>query len=717
MITFVVNLHLGIPSMALAEPFLYPLQKEGKIKLIFEPNNNITERIERAAMEVRKHLERSAFIKWQVVFFVNITDNPQSPFSDSLSGQMLLIRKLFLENKWLNEKPVQSYIIALDRVNEDDAIPDIQKSKIYRDSWELDTKGFIRNQQRFFVTEQQINALDNIWKTKVRLDSQTIVNLGFSRLPFEMQETVTNTIGEIYNEIRQLLDPQKIDFQQYTIAKNIDYIDAELIEDIKKEFLKRLQNTKNDPSRYNNFSPADTLRSCIAEHLGIFADENEYTFRLMRFPFQWSHTDILQKNLIKLSVLLSLIVEEEDIIKSLANKNYLVKVKLDDAQVQQAVYNYMENLYNVQKHLTAKLQNPAPVELALLSGGDCSCSEILDKNQPSLLEFGFLRTNGDLPKWKSWNKEIEQNLEAYSRQARRKMQSCIDKNHREYSEPTIVKEADIDARVEDLKRMKNTLQNEVEHNFLSKAFAHNWEDYEKEQEGRIKPSLFNRPTINELVLTVFVAAIIFLISFVNADLRGKPAADNAAYYAIVIGIGTLLGMISLFFAKRNYQGSMSKILQNVFEKARQLRMDVYNEFERQKKYLKSLCELNTVRKNYETVNQARQKRNQDNLLLDYHRRQLEEHQAMAQKILNIFKADEQHLHNQFNEDFSKVDVYLPMHENKIYAPNTFINYKMNEENKNAQIENTTYALKNKLGNLVDSITFSHDRIYTKETRL
>ena len=58
-----------------------------------------------------------------------------------------------------------------------------------------------------------------------------------------------------------------------------------------------------------------------------------------------------------------------------------------------------------------------------------------------------------------------------------------------------------------------------------------------------------------------------------------------------------------------------------------------------------------------------------------------------------------------------------MHENKIYAPNTFINYKMKEDQKNAQIENTTYTLKNKLGNLVDSIVFSHDRIYNKETRL
>ncbi|MGB1207117.1 MAG: hypothetical protein ACPG5B_15835 [Chitinophagales bacterium] len=717
MITFVVNLHLGIPSMALAEPFLYPLQKEDKIKLIFEPNNNITERIERAAMEVRKHLERSAFIKWQVVFLVNIAANPQSPFKDSLSGQMLLIRKLFLENKWLNEKPIQSYIIALDLVNEDDAIPDIQKSKIYRDSWELDTTGFIRNKQRFFITEEKINALDNIWKSKVKLGKQEVVNFGFERLSFKMQEIVTNTIGEMYNEIRQLLNPEKIDFQQYTIAKNIDYIDAELVGEIKKEFLKRLENTKNDPSRYNNFSPADTLRSCIAEHLGIFADENEYTFRLLRFPFQWSHTDILQQNLIKLSVLLSLIVEQEDIIKSLATKNYLIKIKLDERQVQQVAYSYMENLYNVQKHIASKLQNPEPIELALLGGSDCSCSETLDKNQPSLLEFGFLRTNGDLPKWKTWNKGIKQNLEAYSRQARRKMQSCIDKNHRENSEPTIVKEADIDTKAEDLKRIKNTLQNEVEHNFLSKAFAYNWEAYEAKQEAHIKPSLFNRPTINELVLTVFVAMLIFLISFVNADLRGKAFDVTALYYAAVIGIGTLLGVISLALAKRKYQASLDKILQNVFENARQLRMDIYNEFERQKKYLKSLCELNTVRKNYETVNNVRQQRNQDNLLLDYHRRQLEEHQAMAQKILYIFKADEQQLHNQFNEDFSKVDVNLPMHENKIYAPNTFVNYKMKESQKNAQIENTTYKIKNKLGNLVDSMVFSHDRIYNKETRL
>jgi hypothetical protein len=90
MITFVVNLHTGIPGLALAEPFLYPLQKMESVYLLFSTADNIAARIEDAAMKVRQHLERAAYLKWQVVFMVKIAPDQRGPFQDSLSAQMTL---------------------------------------------------------------------------------------------------------------------------------------------------------------------------------------------------------------------------------------------------------------------------------------------------------------------------------------------------------------------------------------------------------------------------------------------------------------------------------------------------------------------------------------------------------------------------------------------------------------------------------------------------
>ena len=78
-----------------------------------------------------------------------------------------------------------------------------------------------------------------------------------------------------------------INYRDYQVTRGIRYIDENLIKGIKEEFFKRLQNTKIDPSRYNAFSPSATLRTAIAEKLGIFSEDNEYTFKLIRFPFQY----------------------------------------------------------------------------------------------------------------------------------------------------------------------------------------------------------------------------------------------------------------------------------------------------------------------------------------------------------------------------------------------------------------------------------------------
>lgn len=719
MLTFVVNLHPGIPSMALAQPLLYPLLKEGKMHLIFPSTDKIEHRIEDASEQVQKHLERSPFVKWQVIFLVQIAEDLRDVFTESLSGQMLLIRKLFLESELLSSKPSKSYMVAIDEINEDEAIPAVNKNKRYRDAWELDTKGFIRNDRNFFIKEEDIKPLDSLWTSKINMDSSTIVNLGFDRLPAKVKENVNAAIADITQRIEELLNPDDINYRDYQVTRGIRYIDENLIKGIKEEFFKRLQNTKIDPSRYNAFSPSATLRTAIAEKLGIFSEDNEYTFKLIRFPFQYTHEDILQRYLVKLSVLLTLIADNEPIIRSLQQKNYVVKIDLDDAEVQQVVYNYMQHLHNTEQQLDNRLKNTPPIALALYKDLECACSETLDKPSAENLDFGFLRRNGDLPRWNNWNKVYESQLEEYVEQARGKMQICIDQTSFVNEAPGKAEEVNIDVKVNELDKEQHKLQSKVEHNFLSQTYAFNWKDYQKEQEKILKPKLFSRPNTNEVSMLLAAATLIFAIPFVffkTADGEMILDMDIGTEFVYFLAILLTMGLVVFaahIMAKNNYLKELEVIVKEVLSKAQSLRMSINDEFERQKDYLKSLCRLSTVRKNYEIAREVQVHKNNKNVMLDYHRRKLEDHKNTARKIMRIFKANEQNLNNSYNDKLAPLDVEKPPYANDIYAINTFINPPSIDDREVGIVENVKHVVKNDIEHLVTLISFDKDRIYEK----
>ena len=719
MLTFVVNLHPGIPSMALAEPLLYPLRKKGKMHLIFPSIDKIEHRIEEASGEVQKYLERSPFMKWQVVFLVQIAADLNNPFRESLSGQMLLIRKLFLESELLSSKPSNSYMVAIDEINEDEAIPAINKNKNYRDAWELDTKGFIRNDRNFFIKEEDIKSLDSLWTSKITMDSSTIVNLGFERLPIEVQKKVGAAIDDITKRINQLLDPTAINYRNYQVSRGIRYIDEELINGIKDEFFKRLQNTKNDPSRYNAFSPSATLRTAIAENLGIFSEDSEYTFKLIRFPFQYTHEDILQRYLMKLSILLTLIAENESVIRSLQQKNYVVKVDLDDPVVQQVVYNYMEHLHNTEQQIDNRLKNTPPVSLGLYKDLDCACSETLDKPSGEPLDFGFLRRNGDLSRWNNWNKVYEAQLEDYVEQARGKMQICIDQTSFVNESPGKAEDVNIDEQVKALDKEQHKLQSKVEHNFLSQTYAFEWKEYQKEQEKVLKPKLFSRPNTNEIYMLLATAILIFLIPFAffktadEVSIWSMDLGTELVYFLAILIMMSILVFAAHTLAKNNYLKELEKIVKQVLAKAQSLRMSINEEFERQKDYLKSLCRLSTVRKNYEIARAVQIDKNNNNVMLDYHRRKLEDHKNTARKIMRIFKANEQNLSNNYNDKLAPLDAEKPPYSNDVYAINTFINPPSIDDREVGKVENIKHVVKNDIEHLVTLISFDKDRIYEK----
>ncbi|OWY20759.1 hypothetical protein C7N43_08235 [Sphingobacteriales bacterium UPWRP_1] len=711
MLTFVINLHPGIPGLALSEPFLYPQQKEEKLKILFPAEASLAQRIEQAGMEVRKTLERVGYVKWQAVFLISIDVRQQSPYRDSISAHMLLIRKLFLNSSRIPAKPNNTFIIALDQINEDDAIPAINASKIYRDCWELDTFGFIRTEGNFITSDRELQELDNMWR-RIQLDSTIILNRGFAGLPLQKQEEIKQEVKNIADKADAILNERKLVADVYKTATAIDYIDAQTLQEIKTEFLKRLENTRNDPTRYANFSPSDTLKSCFAEQLGIFAIEND-VFRLIRMPFQMSHDSVVQRSLLQLSFLLCLITDEEEAVKNLGKKNYTLKVDLNNPEMMQLIQVYREQLHNMETRLTNRINTPPSVALKMFQNTNCGCNEILDRVQSDIFTVGFLRENGDLARWNDWNKEVNKQLEDYSLQAKRKMQSCINKSFKSDADAVIADVADINTKAEDLNRQRQTFQDEAKQNFLTKAYEYDWNDFRQQQEGLLKPKLFSRPSVTELLWIVGISVVIFTLSFTNAAIRFEGGGVKFSYYSSVMVAMLLMCLLALLLAKRKHTKDIKRILQHVFDNAQMRRTDINNEFERQKTYLKSLCNLNVVRGNYELALKARDQQQETNLLLDFHRRNLQAHKSVANKLMALFNPDNRTITTNYNQPTPEPDITQPPLMNEVYMPATYIISK--QDNNAAIVENINYPVNSRYARLISSITFDKDKIYARDT--
>lgn len=711
MITFVVNLHTGIPGLALAEPFLYPLQKSETVHLLYSTADNISARLEDAVLKVRRQLERAAYLKWQVVFMVKIAPDMGSPFADSVSAQMKLIRQLFIDSSHLNSRPANCFVLAIDHVNEDDAIPAVQLSENYRDSWELDTTGFVRTPKRFFVTEQQLLALDAIWKQHVNVDRNTIVNLGFERLSPDTQVKVLTAMEQIMMRVGDMFNPNNIDFERYRITPAISYLDRNALQRIASSFAGRLDAIKQDPSRYNDFLPSEALKTCFNDALGVFSEENQALFKLLRYRLSYNHEDILQQHLVKIALLLTLVANEDDLVRSLSRKNYLVNIELNKEALSQVLSSYLENLHNTERRFADRLANPLPIKIEQLSADNCGYTETLERSAPAQLKLGFLRTQGDLNKWEEWNKTLETQVVDYSIQAQRKIQSCVEQSHKLLLQKTQTTEVkDIDALVQDLARQRANLQSEVQHQFFTKNYTYNWDTYRAEQEQSLKPLLFSRPTKRIFAYMLLLAGVLLTVALVNVQLKTEDWATQLLYYGMVLLAALLLGGLAFWLAKRDYQARLNNILLAVYEKARSWRTTIYDDFERQKKYLTSLCQLNTVRHNYDKALAALDRRNEANVMLDFHRRKLSEHKDLCRSLMNVFRL--QHSSPTTTANLPEPDVTLPIYENDLYTPTAFM-HQTNIGASVVQIENTPTNMDSQIQQILQRISFERDKIYAR----
>ena len=143
-------------------------------------------------------------------------------------------------------------------------------------------------------------------------------------------------------------------------------------------------------------------------------------------------------------------------------------------------------------------------------------------------------------------------------------------------------------------------------------------------------------------------------------------------------------------------------------------MEINNDFERQKAYLHSLCNLNIVRSNYESSAIAQEELHKKNILVDFHRKKLKDHENLAQKILRIFGGSEQ-TPSALTENVERLQPNFeePVFRSAIYAPNTFMPDQPEGSKEVANIQNKNFKIDNELEFIIENMSFQKDLIYSE----
>ncbi|HNI44662.1 MAG TPA: hypothetical protein PK230_08195, partial [Chitinophagales bacterium] len=113
---------------------------------------------------------------------------------------------------------------------------------------------------------------------------------------------------------------------------------------------------------------------------------------------------------------------------------------------------------------------------------------------------------------------------------------------------------------------------------------------------------------------------------------------------------------------------------------------------------------------------ARDQRNEQNVMMDFHRRKLAEHKSIAQNLLRVFRTT---MPNQSSTgllpDITPIDVTRAVADNDIYAPNTYMNIR-SQGTDVAKVENTPYPIQSNLKHLLNNLVFDRDKIYSRPNR-
>jgi len=705
-LTFVINLHTEIPNLGLGAPFLYEAEHNKQLKCIFSKAPRI-ERLNYAVEEVARTLDGSAFVDWQVVFVLNVFSTAENGYLSSISAQLELIKKLFLNKLENYVNPKNAFIVLADSFNDRIDFPSFDKSANYKTCWKLDAMGDIR--WKLYTKEERamLKSIDEQWKNKIDLNKNEITNAGFDGLSPTFQIKVQQAIDDIKVNIDTVLAADSINYNDFAIkqSQNINLIDETIVNKIKNQFYTELENVKQEPLRYGNFVPSESLQDNFNDYLGMFSFENQKTFTYTRLPFKADHADQFQQNLIRLSLLINMLCKDPHLLSNTQSKALFSTIEWDDEIIKKMYLKQFEVLSNQLKRLQGAAKQPDSIEFEQVFNHDCDYPiEAADKKFEKI-NFSYIKKNESLNRWIDWSKQMGETIDNVKEECNDKVQKSIESNHKK----TIRKER---SKVEDAHDTQKSINKElakqqqlVDTFEISNIDQINWDETHAEQEQKIKPLLFRRPNKNVVAISIAIGFILFLLPiFVT---KQKPT-----FYLIALFLAVGSAALAWFLARKKIVSELQLSVNETFDKGRDIKSEIFKNFEQQKSFLSELCKLNISRINADSANQSLSVLTLKKLLLDYHIRKIEQHKGDIQKALRIFKTNDSLLPQAMPASLNELVLEQTVASNNMYNPVTYLSALDRLNNIEANVENRKKKMSGRYAQALSLVEFVNDKIYT-----
>ena len=705
MLTFVINLHSEIPNLGLGAPFLYEAEHNKELKCIFSKAPRV-ERLNHAVEEVARTLDGSDFIDWQVIFVLNVFSTAEKDYQSSISAQLELVKKLFLAKLENYVKPKNAFIVLADSFNDRADFPSFDKSENYKTCWKLDAMGDIR--WKLYTKEERamLKGIDDDWKNKIDLNKNEITNAGFDGLTPAFQTKVQQAIDAIKIKVDDILAANSINYDDFAIRKqdNINLIDEAIVNKVKEQFFTELENLKQEPLRYENFEPSETLQDNFNDYLGMFSFENQKIFTYTRMPFLAEHSDKFQQNLIQLSMLINMLCKDPHLLSNTQSKALFSNIEWDEEIIKKMYLKQFEVLSNQLRRLQGAAKQPDSIEFEQVFNHDCDYPiEAADKKFEKI-GFSYIKKNDSLNRWVDWSNHMGETIEDIKEECNDKVQKSIESNHKK----TIQKErSKVDDAHDTQKSVNKELakQQQIVDNFeITNIDQINWGETNSEQEQKIKPLLFRRPNKNIVAISIAIGFILFLLPLFVA--KQKPT-----FYLIALCLAVGSAALAWFLARKKIVDELQLSVNETYDKGRDIKSEIFKNFEHQKSFLTELCKLNVSRINADSANESLSGLTLKKLLLDYHIRKIEQHQSDIKKALRIFKTNDSLLPQAMPASLNELVLEQPVASNNMYNPVTYLSALDRLNNTEANVENRSKKLSGRYAQALSLVEFVNDKIY------
>lgn len=697
MTSFLISLHPKISNLGNASPLLYPWIQDQSL-FTFWPNGSRESRIKEGADEVFKELDRGQHDRWQLIFLLPLTDIGNDPFDSSICSCMDSIRDHVLKRKGSYRDPDRILILVLDEVHEAFNQSTSKSSDFFKQCHLLDTGGFILKDKEPEEIEFWFSEMDTTWESNTSLGKE-IANHGFDALSPNFQNQINKEISELLKKVESAIHPDQFDDLTKSGEASERLFDQNACDLILSTFKQRIQEVKQNPEEYKRFKPSIALQRACQRRVGIFTNSNKKWFNLIRLPFRSENKNEYQERLLSLFALIAALVSETRLGDNLNAGNYWAKVSLKKEDLVKLSADYYQQIVSSTNQLKRQdLEKNNAIEFDEQFG--CGCSEVLEEIKLNGTHVGFMNDPADLVQWKEWNQALFKKVRDYKDESGLKVQRCIERGM-EVKRPKLAEKVEnLDERLLDLKREKEDFQSDIHKRFVKLNSNLDWSEVMGDKEVPLKKLLNKRPGKSALFTTLISASILLLIPLLFFD-KGPEFFGTSFFAAAVVFVGALL------LTHRHIMKGIGDILRDNFADAKGKKNRVAQDFENQKKYLADLCKLQILRVNQERVALKINSENRQNLLVDYHLRQLEEHRKKAIGISSTF--GQPNIDDSSTSANREVNITKPVYENAAYQ---FYKSKLSESEKlEINLKGKKLEIDGRLASILDRIDFEADRVY------